>query len=183
MAEVVDDGGHRVVGQPDALQQRGGVRGEQAAVVGRQADGLVAPVDEPAQGGEVAVVVGGHVGEGITGLSAPGHVVANALAEAVVVVAGVVDRQQAAVLGVEHDSSRYRKMKAAWRTSARLAPEASASAPDQPGECALEDHAGEVLGHPLLVTAALGERRFEKGRGVARTRDERVAAEQKAEDE
>ena len=52
---------------------------------------------------EVVVVAGGCAGEGVLAGHALGHVVANALAEAVVVVGGVVDGQEAAVFGVEDE--------------------------------------------------------------------------------
>ena len=103
VAEVVDDGGNDVVGQADLVEQRGGVGGEEAAVVGGQADGRVAPVDQPEEGAEVVVVAGGCAGEGVVAGLALGHVVADALAQAVVVVAGVVDGQEAAVFGVEDE--------------------------------------------------------------------------------
>ena len=90
-------------GQADLVEQGRGVGGEEAAVVGREADGRVAPVDQAEQGVEVVVVAGGCAGEGVVAGHALGHVVANALAQAVVVVAGVVDGQEAAVFGVEDE--------------------------------------------------------------------------------
>ena len=103
VAEVVDDGGDDVVGEADLVEQGRGVGGEEAAVVGREADGRVALVDQAEQGAEMVVVAGGGAGEGVVAGLALGHVVADALAEAVVVVGGVVDGQQAAVFGVEDE--------------------------------------------------------------------------------
>ena len=103
VAQVVDDRRHGRVGQTGRFQQRRGVRREQSAVVGRQADGGVALVDQLAERHQVVVVARGVDREGV----AVGHpardVVAHALAQAVVVVAGVVDRQQAAIFRIEHE--------------------------------------------------------------------------------
>ena len=46
VAEVVDDVGDDGVGEADLGEQRGGDLGEEAAVVGREADGRVADVDQ-----------------------------------------------------------------------------------------------------------------------------------------
>ena len=91
MAEAVDHVGHDVVGEADLVEQGGGVLGEQAAVVGREADGRVALVDLREEIGQVAVVARCGTGEGVAAGFALGHVVPDALAEAVVVVGGVVD--------------------------------------------------------------------------------------------
>ena len=57
----------------------------------------------------MVVVAGGDGGEGVVAVLAPGDVVADALAEAVVVVGGVVDGQQAAVFGVEDEEQAVEK--------------------------------------------------------------------------
>ena len=67
VAEAVDDWGDLRVGEPDPLQQRGGLRGEQTAVVGRQADGEVALVDDLEQVHQPVVVVAGDRGEDVPG--------------------------------------------------------------------------------------------------------------------
>ena len=103
VAEVVDDGRQHLVRQSTAFQQRCGSGREEAAVVGRQADRRVAPVDLAAERADVVVVFGREGGEGVAGGHALGDIVAHRLAQAVVVVAAVVDRQQVAVLGVEQE--------------------------------------------------------------------------------
>ena len=66
-AEVVDDGGEHVVGEADLFEHGCGLAGEEAAVVGREADGGVAGVDLAAEGGDVVVVVGGDGGKCVAG--------------------------------------------------------------------------------------------------------------------
>ena len=65
VAEVVDHVGDDVVGEADLVEQFGGVLSEQAAVVGRQADGRVALVDLREEIGQVAVVARCGTGEGV----------------------------------------------------------------------------------------------------------------------
>ena len=103
MAQAVDDRGDLRVGEPDPFQQRGGLGGEQSAVVGRQADGGVALVDEFEQGHQPVVVVAGDRGVGVLVGHPAGDVVPDPLSQAIVVVANVIDRQQAPVLGVEDE--------------------------------------------------------------------------------
>ena len=63
MAQVVDDVADNLVRKAGRLEQRGGFGCKQAAVVGRQADGLVALVDLAEQRHQVVVVAGGAGGE------------------------------------------------------------------------------------------------------------------------
>ena len=103
VAEVVDDGGqHRVV-QLHLLQQGRGLGRKEAAIVGRQADRGVALVDLAAERSDVAIVVASDPGKDVPLAHARGDIVAHRFAQAVVVVAAVVDREQVAVLGIEEE--------------------------------------------------------------------------------
>ena len=125
--------------------------------------------------------------EGVALRHPAGHVVAHALAQAVVVVAGVGDRQQPPVLGVEHEEQ------AVEEDQGRLVDlrQAGAGAPflrgvgeglDERREDALEDHPREILGDLLLVAAALGQGGLEEGVGGAFLGRERLPAEEQVED-
>ena len=66
-AEVVDDGGEHGVGEAHLFEDGRGLLGEEAAVVGRQADGGIALVDLAAERADVVVVAAGEAGEGVAG--------------------------------------------------------------------------------------------------------------------
>ena len=102
VAQVVDDGRDGRVGQTHRFQQRRGVGREQPAVVRRQTNGLVAPADELEQRRQVVVIVGGHGRVRVVSRHPVRNVVADGLSQTIVVVARIVDWQQAPVLGVEH---------------------------------------------------------------------------------
>ena len=91
VAHGVDDGRDGGVRQASGFQHRGGRGRKQAAVVWGQADGGVAFVDEGEQRCQMAVVAGGVGGEGVAVLGSPRDVVAHPLAQAVIIVARVVD--------------------------------------------------------------------------------------------
>ena len=91
------------VGQLNPIQQRCAFRVEQAAVVGRQAEGGVALVDDAGQVLQGVVVAGGGFRKRLALLLAPPHLLAHALAEADVGVGVVIYRQQVAVFGVEDE--------------------------------------------------------------------------------
>ena len=168
VAEVVDDVGNDVVGEADLVEQVGGVVGEQAAVVGREADGRVALVDlreEGRSGGCSSSMRYG--GEGVVAGLAPGHVVADALAEAVVVVGGVVDGQQAAVFGVEDEEQAVEKDEGGFADRRHGLVGFVGQGLEEAGKDALEDDAGEALGDALFVAAALVEGGFQEGGGGA----------------
>ena len=103
MAQIVNDGRDGCIGQADGIQQRRGVGREQAAVVRREADGRVAFVNEREESHQVVVVAGGFRREGVVSGHSVCNVVAYRFAQAIVVVAGIIDGQEAAVLGVEHE--------------------------------------------------------------------------------
>ena len=181
VAEVVDDRGEDGVGQADALEQGRGLLGEKAAVVGRQADGGVALVDLAAECSDLVVVAACEVGEGVAVFGALGDVVAHGLAQAVVVVAAVVDGQQVAVLGVEEEEEAVeedeRGLAHVFQFGATFAGEGA----NQGGIDAFEDDAGEVLRDLLFVAAAFGEGVFEEACLRALLRAEGGTSEEQAE--
>ena len=99
----VDHVRHDAVGQPHARQQRGAGFVEQAAVVERQAEGGVAPVDHAAQVGQRVPIPRRGVGERLAPVLAASDVLAHPAAQADLGVARVVHGQQAAVLGIEDE--------------------------------------------------------------------------------
>ncbi len=179
MAEVVDDRGHDRVRQADPVQQRRGFGGEEAAVVGRQADGGVALIDQPAERRQVVAVVAGGGGEGVALVHAAGDVVAHPLAQPVVVVAGVVDGEQAPVLGVEQEEQPVEEDQRRLPRLREIRPLRVREGCHELGEDPLEDHAGEVLRDLLLVAPSLGQGRLDERAALAR--DERLAAEEQVE--
>ena len=187
VAEVVDHGSDGGVGEADRLQQRRGLPGEEPAVVGGQADGRVALVDDAEEVEEAVVVVAGRRREGVALRHPAGDIVAHPLAQAVVVVAGVVDRQQPPVLGVEHeeqaveeDQGRLVDLRQAGVGTSLL--RRVGEGLDERREDALEDHPRQILGDLLLVAAALGQGRLEEGLGGAFLGREGLPAEEQVED-
>ena len=184
MAEIVDHlGGHRVR-HPDALQQRRRLGREQAAVVGRQADRRIAPVDLPEQLGQVVVVVAGGRGEGIPCGHPARHLVAHPPAQAVVIVARVVDRQQPPVLGVEQEQQPIeedQRCRADFRQAGAIAGRGG-DRRHQAREHALEDDRRQVLRDRLLVALALDDGCFEEGGGRRTLQRKGGAPEQQPED-
>ena len=91
------------IGQLNPVQQRCAFRVEQAAVVGRQAEGGVALVNDAGQVLQGLVVAGGGLRKRLAGLLAPPHLLAHALPKADVGVGVVTHGQQVAVFGVEDE--------------------------------------------------------------------------------
>ena len=102
VTQVVDDGGNHIIRQANRFQQGRGAQRKQAAVIRRQANGGVPLVDQSEQVSQVVVVLGGPRGQGVLVGHALCNVVAHPLAQAVVVVARIIDRQQPAVFGVQN---------------------------------------------------------------------------------
>src|SRR3546814_13408154 len=75
---------------------------EQAAVVGRQADRVVALVDGAEQAAQMLPDARGSGAEHVAAVAAPGDVVAQP-AQRIVIVAAVVDWQQGTVFGIEDE--------------------------------------------------------------------------------
>ena len=181
MAQAVDDRGDLRVGEPDPFQQCGGLGGEQTAVVGRQADGEVALVDDLEQVHQPVVVVAGDRGVSVLVGHPAGDVVPDPLSQAIVVVANVIDRQQAPVLGVEDEEESIEEDEGGLPDLGEALAGCVGKRLYEVGEDALEDDAGEVLGDLLLVPPALGDGRFEEGRRRAGPEGEGVAPEEEEE--
>ena len=180
-AEVVDDGGEHVVGEADLFEHGRGLLGEEAAVVGREADGGVARVDLAAEGGDVVVVVGGDGGKGVAGGDAIVDVVANGFTQAVVVVAAVVDWQQVAVLGIEEEEEAVEEDEGGLADVFQFGAAFAGEGADQGGVDFVEDGAGEVAGDLFFVAAAFGDGVFEEAGQGAVLRAKGGAAEEEAE--
>ena len=101
--QCVDDVGQELVAEPNVGEQRRALPVEQAAVVGRQADGGVTPVDGRGEIVDRGPVAGGGGREGVVPILALPDVVAHLHAESVVVVAFVANGQQLAIFGVEDE--------------------------------------------------------------------------------
>ena len=164
MAQIVDDGSDRSVGTAYLFQQGSGVGSEQTPVVGRQADGGVAHVDDLEEIDQAVVVVGRHGRVGVPLPHPAGNVFAHPLPQAVVVVTPVVDRQQPPVLGVEQEEQAVEENEGGVPDLREAFPRFfRCQGIDQAGEDLLENHTREILRHLLLVASPLGQRRFQEG--------------------
>ncbi len=92
-----------------------------------------------------------------------GNVVPHTLSQTVIVVSRVVDREKAAVFGVEQKQEpveeNQRRVTDLLKTFAGFPDQGI----DQSGEYPLENNPGKVLGNLLLVPPPFGDRRFEEG--------------------
>ena len=181
MAQVVDYRGDGRVGQADGFQQGSGFGGEQSAVVGRQTDGGVTLVDDLAQRHHVVVIAGGDGRKRIVPGRAAGDVVPHALAQPVVVVAGVVDGQQSPVLGVEHEQQPVEEDQRGLADLCEVLAAGVCQSLREAGKGALEHDPRKVLRDLPLVAPAFRQRTLEESVGRARLPDERVAAEEQIE--
>ena len=155
-AEVVDDRGEHGVGQLYLIEYGRGLLREKAAIVGRQADGGVARVDLAAERGNVVVVVAGDGGKGVAGGHAFVDVVANGFAQAVVVVAAVVDGQQIAVLGVEKEEQTVEEDEGGLADILQFCAAFVGEGTDQGGiDPFIEDDAGKIVRRPVLRSGGL----------------------------
>ena len=181
VAEVVDDRGQHGVGEAHVFEQGRGLLREQTAVVGRQTDGRVALVDLAAEGGDVVVIAAGEVRKSIAGGHPLGDIVAYQFAQAVVIVAAVVDRQQVAVLGVEEEEEAVEEDERGLADIVQLCAATGGEGADQGGIDVVEDDAGKVIRDLLLVAAAFGEGILEQAGVGALLRAEGGAAKEQAE--
>ena len=110
-----------------------------------------------------------------------GDVVADALAEAVVVVGGVVDGEEAAVFGVEDEEEAVEKDEGGFADLGHGPVGGVGEGLEEAGKDALEDDAGEALGDALFVAFALGEGGFDEGGVGAGAAAEGGAAEEEVE--
>src|SRR5690606_5601406 len=99
----VDDGGDQRIAEPDPVEQGGALAAEQTAIVGWQANGGIAPVDGAAKIVDGVPVAGGGLRKHVASILATANVEADAVAQAVVVVAAVAHRQQVAILRIENE--------------------------------------------------------------------------------
>ena len=153
--ERVDDVGHDRIAQPDAAEQRRAGAVEQAAVVGRQADGGVAGVDGAAEIVDGRPVTGGALGEDVALVLAPPDVAAHLRAQGVIVVARVADGQQVAVLGVEDEEEAVEQdERGLAHLRQRRVRRGGGDGAGELREDPLEDLGGEIAGDALLVEAA-----------------------------
>ena len=139
-----------------------GLLREKAAIVGRQADGGVARVDLAAERGDVVVVVAGDGGKGVAGGHAFVDVVANGFAQAVVVVAAVVDGQQIAVLGVEEEEQAVEEDEGGLADILQFCAAFVGEGADEGGIDFIEDDAGKIVCDLFFVAAAFGDGVFKE---------------------
>ena len=183
VAEVIHDRRDHRVRQPDALQHRRRLGCEQAAVVGRKSYRLVAPVDLVEQLGQAVVVVRRRRGERVLVGHAARHVLAHPLAQAVIVVARVVDRQQPTILGVKDEQHTVQEDERRRTGFGQvLVPGGVGDRSRQAGEDPFEHYAREILRDRLLVPPSFGEGGFEVGRARRPLPGKGVAPEQQEKD-
>ena len=105
---------------------------------------------------------------------------AHRLPQAVVCVTRVVDGKQAPVLGVEYEEQAVEadqgRLAHGLQFCSRM--RRGGQRRDQVGEDMIEDHAGQVLGNPLLVASPLGQGILQERGGRSRLARERLAPEQ-----
>ena len=128
---------------------------------------MVALVDQAEEGGQVVEVTGGGGRKGVVAGLALGHIVAYALAQAIVVVGGVVDGQKAAVFGVQNEEQAVEKDEGGFLNLGHGSVGGVGQGLEEPGKNAVEHDTREALGDALFVTLALVERRFDEGGGSA----------------
>ena len=119
--------------------------------------------DEGEQRCQMVVVAGGVGGEGVAVLGSPRDVVAHPFAQAIVVIARIVDGEQPAVFGVQHEQQPVQKDQrrvADFRQVSRRLPGEGGHKPREHG---VEHDVREVARDLLLVAAPLSERGFQKG--------------------
>ena len=149
------------IGQLNPIQQRDALRVEQAAVVGWQAEGRVALVNDAGQVLQGLIVAGGGFRKRLARLLAPPHLLAHALPEADVGVGVVVYGQQVAVFGVEDEQQavkqHQRGVAHCRQIGFRRGPGDGAG---EVREDALENQLRQILGDALLEVAALPQGAF-----------------------
>ena len=180
-AKVVDDRGQHGVGEAYLFEHGRGLLREKAAIVGRQADGGVALVDLAAKRGNVVVIVAGDGGKGVAGGDAFVDVVANGFAQAVVVVAAVVDGQQIAVLGVEKEEQTVEEDQGGLADMLQFGAALVCEGADQGGIDFCEDDTGKIVCDLFFVAAAFGDGVFKEAGLGAMLGAEGGATEEEAE--
>ena len=131
----------------------------------------------------MVMVPGRGRGEDVRQLHAPVDVVAHRLAQAVVVVAAVVDREQVAVLGVEEEEQAVEQNQGGLAYIPKICAALFGERADQCGVDLFEDGAGKVVCDPFLVAEAFGDGVLEEAGLRAVARAEGGPAEEEAEGE
>ena len=148
------------------IQDRRGLWCEQATIVGRQPDRLIALVDLAEQLDQTVVVVAGGGGEGVALGHAACDILTYPLAQAVVIVARVVDRQQSAILRVEHEQHPVEEDQRGRADIGQVVGTCGiGDRRHQAREHALEHHAGQVLCYRFLIAAPFRDGGLEEGAG------------------
>ena len=129
----------------------------------------------------MVVVAGSHGRKRIAPGRAAGDVVPHALAQPVVVVAGVVDGQQSPVLGVEHEQQPVEEHQRRLADIGEIVIAGVGQGLREARKGALEHHPRKVLRDLPLVAPAFRQRALQKSVSRARPPDEGVAAEQQVE--
>ena len=148
----VDRRSHHGIDKPYVGQQRRAPAVEQPAVIGRQADGRVAPVDGAAQ-----IVDGRPVGrrrlrKRVVLVHAAANVFAHLLAKRIVVVAFVADGQQVAVFGIEDEQKPVEQdQRGLAHFRQRCIRRGVRDGTGKIGEDLSEDDPRQIPGHPLLI--------------------------------
>ena len=173
---------HRVV-QTDLGQKRRAGRIEQPSIVGRQPDRGVAVVDRPAKLFDDGPIAGGRRREGVILILAAAHFGADLLAEAIGLVPSVVDRQQAAVLGVKNEQQAVEKdQRGVAHVLQRRRRRGCGDGLRERRKDKAENLVRQVAGDPLLVKAALIERDLVERPLLAARGEESLASEHERED-
>ena len=110
-----------------------------------------------------------------------GDIVAYQFAQAVVIVAAVVDGQQVAILGVEEEEEAVEEDERGLADIFQLCAATGGEGADQGGIDVVEDDAGKVIRDLLLVAASFGEGILEQAGKGALLRAEGGAAKKEAE--
>ena len=157
--ERVDDVGHRRVAEPDGGQQRGAAAVEQRAVVGRQADGGVALVDGAAQIVDRRPIARRSHRKRVAGVLAAADVAPHAVAQRVIVVARIPDRQQIAILGIEDEQEPVEQdQRGLPRVRQRGVRGGIGDGAGEVRKHLSEDETGQARGDPLPVKTAFVHR-------------------------
>ena len=181
--KCVDDIRHHPVAEPNTVEQQNARPVEQSAVVRRQADGGVATVHGPAEIVHRRPVAGSVFREHVPAVFTVADIAAHLVAQPVVVVALVADRQQVAVLGIEDEQQPVEQDQRglAHFEQGRLR-RGSGDRTGELGEDLTEDQLGEIGGNALLVEATFLDGALMEGPLVYRAGQEGLAPEDQREE-
>ncbi len=174
--------------QIDPLQERRRLGIEQPAIVGRQTERGLALVDRTEQPAQPAIVGAHRGGEGVVLAYTIGDLVPDRT-ETVVVVAHIVDRQEVAILGIEHEQQAVEQGQRRFLQLAQIGAGARCGTMrvgciqrrDDIGEKPDEHEVGKVARDPLLPVPPLIEGEQVEATAIGPQLDERGAAEHERE--